>query len=631
MPQHRHRDAKPPHRRIEDYAAIGDGQTLALVGQDGSIDWLCWPRFDSGACFAALLGDENHGRWRLAPLVESRITRRYRPDTLILETTFETDEGAVVVTDFMPPRDRVPNLVRVVRCTRGRVDMCMRLTVRFDYGSIVPWVTQRRARSRHEVNELSAIAGPDRITLRTCVPMHGENHRTVSEFTLTEGESHSFVMTYTPSHLEPPAQIEIEDALEGTESYWQEWTRRCAFRGPWRDAVIRSLITLKSLIYHPTGGIVAAATTSLPEYPGGARNWDYRYCWLRDATFTLLALSNAGYVEEAGRWRDWLERALAGSPEQAQIMYGVAGERRLTEWEVDWLPGFESSRPVRVGNAAALQTQIDVYGEVADALHQARLGGLKLTANAWAVQQTLTEHVEKIWQQEDEGIWEVRGPKRHFTHSKVMAWVALDRAIASAEKFSLDAPLDRWREVRQRIHDDVCARGFNRKLNSFTQAYDSKDLDANLLLIPLVGFLPASDPRVRGTVESVGQQLSVEGLIRRYDADAVDDGLPGAQGTFLACSFWYVDNLVLLGRREEAVEMFERLLALRNDVGLLSEEYDPRSRRQLGNFPQAFSHVALVSSAYNLERTETAKPAKQRATRTPESRESANDARTESA
>jgi GH15 family glucan-1,4-alpha-glucosidase len=631
MPRHRHRDAKPPHRRIEDYAAIGDGQTLALVGQDGSIDWLCWPRFDSGACFAALLGDENHGRWRLAPRVESRITRRYRPDTLILETTFETDEGAVVVTDFMPPRDRVPNLVRVVRCTRGRVDMCMRLTVRFDYGSIVPWVTQRRARSRHEVNELSAIAGPDRITLRTCVPMHGENHRTVSEFTLTEGESHSFVMTYTPSHLEPPAQIEIEDALEGTESYWQEWTRRCAFRGPWRDAVIRSLITLKSLIYHPTGGIVAAATTSLPEYPGGARNWDYRYCWLRDATFTLLALSNAGYVEEAGRWRDWLERALAGSPEQAQIMYGVAGERRLTEWEVDWLPGFESSRPVRVGNAAALQTQIDVYGEVADALHQARLGGLKLTANAWAVQQTLTEHVEKIWQQEDEGIWEVRGPKRHFTHSKVMAWVALDRAIASAEKFSLDAPLDRWREVRQRIHDDVCARGFNRKLNSFTQAYDSKDLDANLLLIPLVGFLPASDPRVRGTVESVGQQLSVEGLIRRYDADAVDDGLPGAQGTFLACSFWYVDNLVLLGRREEAVEMFERLLALRNDVGLLSEEYDPRSRRQLGNFPQAFSHVALVSSAYNLERTETAKPAKQRATRTPESRESANDARTESA
>jgi len=404
------------------------------------------------------------------------------------------------------------------------------------------------------------------VTLHTCVPMHGENNRTVSEFTLAEGESHSFVMTYTPSHVELPSRIGIAEALEGTESYWHEWSRRCQFHGPWRDA-----------------------------------------------TFTLLALMDGGYVEEAGCWRDWLERALAGSPEQAQIMYGVAGERRLTEWEVAWLPGFEGSKPVRIGNAAALQTQIDIYGEVADALHQARLAGLELTANAWAVQRALTGHVEKTWQQEDEGIWEVRGPRRHFTHSKVMAWVALDRAIASAEEFSLDAPLDRWREVRQRIHDDVCTRGFDHALNSFTQSYGSKALDANLLLIPLVGFLPATDPRMRGTVEAIGNHLQVDGLIRRYDTADADDGLHGEEGAFLACSFWYVDNLALLGRREEAVEMFERLLALRNDVGLLAEEYDPRTRRQLGNVPQAFSHVALVSSAYNLEHAETAKPARQRA------------------
>jgi GH15 family glucan-1,4-alpha-glucosidase len=620
MPIQRQHRATPPGRRIEDYAVIGDGHSLALIGRDGSIDWLCLPRFDSGACFAALLGDESHGRWQLVPRDQSRVRRRYRPDTLILETTFETAGGEVVLTDFMPPRDRAPDVVRIVRCTRGRVDMRMHLTVRFDYGSIIPWVTQRRARSRHQLNELSAVAGPDRVTLRTCVPMRGENHSTLSEFTLTEGESHSFVLTYTPSHVGPPANMDLEEALEGTERFWREWSSRCRFSGPWREAVIRSLITLKSLIYHPTGGIVAAATTSLPESPGGSRNWDYRYCWLRDATFTLLALMDAGYVEEAGRWRDWLERALAGSPEQAQIMYGVAGERRLTEWEVEWLPGFEGSRPVRVGNAAALQTQIDVYGEVADALHQARLGGLKLTADAWAVQRTLTEHVEKIWRQDDEGIWEVRGPRRQFTHSKVMAWVAIDRAIASAEEFALEAPLDRWREVRRRIHEDVCTNGFNRKLNSFTQSYESKDLDANLLLIPLVGFLPATDPRVRGTVEAIGEQLQVEGLIRRYRGELVDDGLRGEEGAFLACSFWYVDNLALLGRREEAVEMFERLLGLRNDVGLLAEEYDPRMQRQLGNFPQAFSHVALVSSAYNLEHTETTKPARQRAARTQRSR-----------
>jgi GH15 family glucan-1,4-alpha-glucosidase len=601
-------------RRIEDYAAIGDGETMALVARDGSIDWLCWPRFDSAACFAALLGTEEHGRWLIAPRQAARVTRRYRQDTLILETTFENDAGAVMITDFMPPRGAHSDLVRIVRGVRGRVDLRMDLTVRFDYGSNMPWVTQKRSTRAGGSNVLTAIAGPDRVTLRTPVTMHGSDHHTVGEFTVAEGESIPFVLTYSQSHLEQPRPMDAAAALADSEKFWLEWSARCEYKGRWREAVHRSLITLKALIYRPTGGIVAAATTSLPELPGGERNWDYRFCWLRDATFTLLALMDAGYMDEAGRWRDWLARALAGSPSQAQILYGIAGERRVTEWEVDWLPGFENSRPVRIGNAAALQKQLDIYGELADAMQHARLGGLAPGEASWAVQRELTEHVCKIWHDEDEGIWEVRGPSRHFTHSKVMAWVALDRAIEAAEKFRLEAPLDRWREVRTRIHADVCQNGFNAKRGAFTQAYGSTALDASLLMIALVGFLPPSDPRVRGTVEAIGRELMADGFIRRYIPEQADDGVAGSEGAFLACSFWYVDNLALLGRRDEAIEMFERLLTCRNDVGLLAEEWDPRAKRQLGNFPQAFSHVALVSSALNLDRGEPAKPAEQRAT-----------------
>ncbi len=600
-------------RRIEDYALIGDGETAALVSREGSLDWLCWPRFDSPACFAALLGTPEHGRWLLAPAGAATITRRYRPDTLILETTFSTESGEVLLTDFMPPRGTASDVIRVVRGIRGSVDMRMELLIRFDYGSMLPWVTQRRATTAGEMNELTAIAGPDRVTLHTRAVMRGENNRTVSEFTMNAGEAMVFSLTYTSSHLDVPAPIDPDVALSKTETFWREWAGRCNFQGPWRDCVLRSLITLKALIYDPTGGIVAAPTTSLPELIGGERNWDYRYCWLRDATFTLLALMDAGYIEEAGRWRDWLVRALAGSPAQAQIMYGLAGERRLSEWEIDWLPGFEGSRPVRIGNQAYLQTQIDIYGEVADALHHARLGGLATADAAWAVQRALTQQVEMIWDSKDEGLWEVRGPRRHFTHSKVMAWVAVDRAIKCVDRYGLEGPIDGWRKLRARIHDDVCARGFSRKLGSFTQSYGSKALDASLLMMPLVGFLPAQDPRVRGTVDAIGRELMEDGFILRYRTSETDDGLRGREGAFLACSFWYADNLALLGRRDEAVEMFERLLACRNDVGLLAEEFDPRTRRQLGNFPQAFSHVALVSSAYNLEHAQDAKPAEQRA------------------
>jgi GH15 family glucan-1,4-alpha-glucosidase len=605
-------------RRIEDYAVIGDGETMALVSREGSIDWLCWPRFDSGACFAALLGTEAHGRWSIAPREPARISRGYRGDTLILDTTFETDSGTVIITDFMPPRGKASDVVRIVRGVRGKVDLHSELTVRFDYGSILPWVTQHRARESGGVNLLTAIAGPDRVTLRTRAKLQGVDHCTVTDFTVAEGESMTFVLTYSESHLDLPPHIDADAALEDTEKFWHEWSTHCTYRGRWREAVQRSLVTLKALIYRPTGGIVAAATTSLPEQPGGPRNWDYRFCWLRDATFTLLALMDAGYQEEAKRWRDWLVRALAGAPSQAQILYGLAGERRVTELELDWLPGFEDSRPVRIGNAAALQTQLDIYGEVADAMQYARLGGLSPGDAAWAVQRELTAHVEKIWSQKDEGIWEVRGPRQHFTHSKVMAWVAVDRAIDAAEKFKLDAPLERWRDLRRRIHADVCRRGFNSRLGTFTQAYGSKQLDASLLMIPLVGFLPPEDPRVRGTAEAIGRELMVDGFVRRYIPEQVDDGLRGGEGAFLACSFWYVDNLAMLGRKDEAIEIFERLLACRNDVGLLAEEYDPRERRQLGNFPQAFSHVALVSSALNLTRAEPRKPAEQRASDTPD-------------
>jgi GH15 family glucan-1,4-alpha-glucosidase len=595
--------------RIEDYALIGDGETAALVSRTGSIDWLCWPRFDSAACFAALLGDARNGRWIIAPDVPpERITRRYLDDTLVLETTFETATGKAIVLDFMPLRGSASDIVRIVRGVEGHVRLRSELVIRFEYGSIIPWVTQ----SHEGETELRAVAGPDSLTLRTPVTFKGVDERSIADFEISAGECVPFVLTYSPSHLPAPARIDAKRALRDTMDFWRAWASRCNDDLPWRGAVVRSLVTLKALIYAPTGGIVAAPTTSLPERLGGARNWDYRYCWLRDATFTLLSLMDAGYFDEAESWRDWLVRALAGDPAQAQIMYGLGGERRLTEWEVPWLCGYRDSRPVRIGNAAAGQLQLDVYGEVADALHHARLGGLTPNSPAWAVQRALTTHVEKIWRQPDEGIWEVRGGRQQFTHSKVMAWVALDRAIKAIERFGLDGPLDRWREVRARIHADVCANGYDSARGSFVQAYGSRELDASLLLIPLVGFLPAADPRVAGTVRAIEDELMVDGLVHRYHTARTDDGLPSGEGAFLACSFWYVDNLCLSGRYEEAREMFERLLDLRNGVGLLSEEYDVRECRQLGNFPQAFSHVALVDSAFNLSAYPHDRPAEQR-------------------
>lgn len=596
---------------IADYAMIGDLQTAALVSRSGSIDWLCWPRFDSAACFASLLGGPQHGRWLVAPQGDViRTTRRYRPGTLILETDFETAEGAVTLIDFMPHRDAEPDLIRIVVGRTGRVSMHTQLILRFDFGAIVPWVTQTHGTP----SELHAIAGPDRVTLRTPVTLRGEDSTTVGEFKVAVGERVPFVMAYRASHLPPPAPVDATVALAKTEAFWSEWSGRCVYKGDWPEAVMRSLITLKGLIYEPTGAIVAAPTTSLPERLGGERNWDYRYCWLRDATFTILALMNAGYREEASAWREWLLRALAGNPAEAQIMYGIAGERRLPEWEVSWLPGYAASRPVRVGNAASTQRQLDVFGEVADALHHARLGGIAPSAAGWEVQRELTAHLETIIDEPDEGIWEVRGPRQHFTHSKVMAWVALDRAIKAVEHHRLEGPIERWRTLRRRIHTAVCAEGFDSQRGSFVQAYGSRHLDASLLLIPLVGFLPASDPRVRGTLDAIGRELMVDGLVLRYHTADTDDGLPPGEGAFLACSFWYVDNLALANRHDEARDMFEHLLTLRNDVGLLAEEYDPRARRQLGNFPQAFSHLALIDSAYNLSRRKNARPAEQRAT-----------------
>jgi GH15 family glucan-1,4-alpha-glucosidase len=581
--------------RIEDYAIIGDCETAALVSRDGSIDWLCWPRFDSPACFAALLGAPEHGRWRLAPVdAAARVTRRYRGDTLILETEFETVEGSVLVIDFMPLRDSKSNIVRTVVGKRGRVAMQTQIILRFDYGAIVPWV------SRLDDGVLRAIAGPDMIVIRADVELHGEGFTTVGDFTIGEGERVSFVMTWGPSHLEPPKSVDPMKTLEVTERFWTDWAAQCTYRGTWREPVIRSLLTLKALTFQPTGGIVAAPTTSLPEQVGGVRNWDYRYCWLRDATLTLLALMDGGYFREAAAWRDWLLRAAAGSPDQVQIMYGLGGERLLREWEISWLPGYENSKPVRIGNAAHEQLQLDVYGEVMDALHQARLGKIPESADAWALERALVKQLEQIWQQPDQGIWETRGAPQHFTHSKVMAWVAIDRAVKSAEQFHLDGPIDQWRALRDRIHADVCEKAFNADLNSFVQAYGSTLVDASTLIIPLVGFLPASDPRVRGTVEAIEKRLVVDGFVLRYDSAATDDGLPEGEGAFLACSFWLADNYLLLGRQDDALGVFERLLAFRNDVGLLSEEYDPALRRQVGNFPQAFSHIALLSTAFNL-------------------------------
>jgi GH15 family glucan-1,4-alpha-glucosidase len=581
--------------RIEDYAIIGDCETAALVSRAGSIDWLCWPRFDSPACFAALLGGPEHGRWSLAPAdADARATRRYRGDTLILETEFETAEGSVVVVDFMPLRDGKSNIVRTVIGKRGRVAMQTQIILRFDYGAIIPWV------SRLDDGSLRAIAGPDMIVIRADVQLRGEGFTTVADFTIGEGERASFVMTWGPSHLEPPTSVDPMKTLEVTEQFWTDWAGQCTYRGTWREPVIRSLLTLKALTFQPTGGIVAAPTTSLPEQVGGVRNWDYRFCWLRDATLTLLALMDGGYFREAAAWRDWLLRAAAGSPDQVQIMYGLSGERLLREWEIPWLPGYENSKPVRVGNAAHEQLQLDVYGEVMDALHQARLGNIPESADAWALERALVKQLEQIWQQPDQGIWETRGAPQHFTHSKVMAWVAIDRAVKSAEQFNLDGPIEQWRALRERIHADVCEKAYNADLNSFVQAYGSKLVDASVLLMPLVGFLPPDDPRIRGTVEAIEQRLVVDGFVLRYDSAATDDGLPEGEGAFLACSFWLADNYLLLGRQDDAVRVFERLLALRNDVGLLSEEYDPALQRQVGNFPQAFSHIALLSTAFNL-------------------------------
>ena len=575
---------------IEDYGLIGDCHTAALVGRDGSIDWLCFPRFDSGACFAALLGSPEHGRWLLAPAGEVlEVQRRYRDGTLILETLFTTREGTVRIIDCMPLSDERWDVVRIVEGVSGRVPMLMELIIRFDYGSIVPWV-------RKPDHTLLATAGPDTLELHIAVATHGEDLKTVAEFDVGPGERIPFVLNYRPSHLPVHEPIDAGQALAATEKEWREWSGRCCYEGRWSAAVVRSLITLKALTYAPTGGIVAAPTTSLPEQQGGERNWDYRYCWLRDSTFTLNALLLAGYQEEAIAWREWLLRAVAGSPQDLQILYSVTGERRLDEYELDWLPGYGNAKPVRVGNAAARQFQLDVYGEVMDTLHLARAAGLEPEAAAWDVQLAVLKFLETSWQQPDEGIWEVRGPRRHFTHSKVMAWVAFDRAVKDVELHGVEGPVARWRQIRDEIHAQVCALGFDALRNAFVQSYGSAHLDASLLIIPQVGFLPPDDARVRGTIEAIERNLIVDGLVLRYSTETNVDELPPGEGTFLPCSFWLADALILSGRRDDGLALFERLLALANDLGLLSEEYDPRSRRMLGNFPQALTHMALINT-----------------------------------
>jgi GH15 family glucan-1,4-alpha-glucosidase len=582
--------------KIEDYALIGDLQTCALVGRDGSIDWMCVPRFDSPACFAALLGTPEHGRWRIAPAEETlRVQRRYRDDTLILETTIETVSGSVRIVDFMPIRTQAIDVVRIVEGLEGRVAMRSDLSIRFDYGSIVPWV-------RAIEGGIRAVAGPDTVYLRADVPMHGEGFTTVSEFHLAAGERVTFDLTWTESHDPHPEREEPHARLVELEQFWREWSSRCTYEGPWRDAVMRSLITLKALTYAPTGGIVAAPTTSLPELIGGVRNWDYRLCWLRDATFAIYALLGGGYTEEAIEWREWLVRAAAGLPEELQIMYSIRGERRLIEHELEQLPGYENSRPVRVGNAAYKQYQLDVYGEVMDVLHLTRRLGLPPSEDAWRVQRALMRFLEDGWKEPDEGIWEVRGPRRHFTHSKVMAWVAFDRSVADVEKFGLEGPVERWRAIREEIRAEVLEKGFHPELNSFVQFYGSADTDASLLMLPALGFIAADDPRMLGTIDRIRRQLEAGGLLRRYPSAPHVDGLPPGEGAFLLCTFWLADTLTLAGKYDEAGAIFERLLALRNDVGLLSEEYDPVARRQLGNFPQAFSHVGLINTAQNLRR-----------------------------
>jgi len=591
--------------RIEDYALIGDTITAALVGRDGSIDWLCVPRFDSGACFAALLGTPEHGRWLIGPADPAvRTTRRYREGTLVLETDHETADGEVTVIDCMPLHAERADIARVVVGRRGRVAMQMQLVIRFDYGSVVPWV-------RRLDGTLGAVAGPDALELRPGAPVRGEGLTTVADFTVAAGERVPFTLTWHASHLPVPEPFDADKAIQETETRWREWAARCTYEGEWRDLVLRSLIALKALTFAPTGGVVAAPTTSLPEGIGGVRNWDYRYCWLRDATFTFYALRMSGFVEEAVAWRQWLLRALAGSPSDLQIMYGLSGERRLPEMELPWLPGYENSRPVRIGNAACSQFQLDVYGEVMDALHAARRIGDDVDGAAWAMQRAMMQSLERLWQQPDEGIWEVRGPRRHFTHSKVMAWVAMDRAVKAVEQFGLEGPVDRWRALRAQIHEEVCRRGFHPGRGAFVQYYDGTELDASLLMIPAVGFLPPTDPRVVSTVEAIQRELCTRGgFVRRYVPAGHVDGLPGGEGVFLPCTFWLVDALLMLGRRDEARALFERLLAVCNDVGLLSEEYEPGTRRMLGNFPQAFSHVSLVNTARNF--ADHAGPAAQR-------------------
>jgi GH15 family glucan-1,4-alpha-glucosidase len=583
---------------IEDYAMIGDCHTAALVSKQGSIDWLCFPNFDSPACFAALLGTPENGHWSISPAEPVlAVRRRYRDGTLVLETEFETETGSVTIVDCMVPRDGMPEVVRVVAGTKGQVRMNFELVIRFDYGSVLPWMLQKGTCTY-------AIAGPDMIRLRSDVPLHDDGTKMIGEFTVAAGQMVPFGLTWYPSHRREPEPLDVLAAIENTEKWWREWSNRCAYQGPWRDAVVRSLITLKALTFLPTGGIIAAPTTSLPELIGGVRNWDYRYCWSRDATLTLQSLLNAGYLEEAREWREWLLRAVAGSPAELNIVYGIHGERRLTELELPWLQGYENSAPVRTGNAAYKQYQLDIFGELANTLFQARQAGLGAPEHRGGeIALAMMDFLETGWQQPDEGIWEMRGPRRHFVHSKMMAWVAVDRVIKSADLGRLEGDVARWKRLRDAIHQQVCERGFDTGINSFVQYYGGKHLDASILMMPLVGFLPSYDPRVLGTVKAIETHLMQDGFVGRYTQDPAVDGMPHGEGTFLACSFWLADNYQLQGRHQEARQLFERLLTIRNDVGLLAEQYDPVAKRQLGNFPQAFSHVGLVNTAFNLQRS----------------------------
>ena len=586
--------------RIEDYALIGDCESAALVARDGSIDWWCAPSFDSPACFAALLGEEEHGRWQLRPAgdpAQVKVGRRYRGNSLVLETEVQTPEGCAAIIDFLPSREEGTSLVRIVEGRRGRVAMEMDLRIRFDYGGIIPWV-------RREAEGLMAIGGPDCLCLRTPVKTEGKGFSTVAAFNVAEGQRVPFELTWFPSHHQPPAPLDSERTLAGTEQWWAAWAARSTYKGRWPEAVMRSLITLKGLTYAPTGGVVAAATTSLPEQIGGVRNWDYRFCWLRDATFTLYALMDAGYLDEARAFREWLLRAAAGTPAQLGLMYSINGERRLPELTLDWLPGYEGSRPVRIGNAASGQRQLDVFGELMDVMYKCWRAGPEMgpAPHAWPLERAVVEYLETIWHEPDDGIWEVRGGSRHFTHSKMMAWVALDRAVKTVETCRFEGPLDRWRALRAQIHKDVCDRGYRPGRGAFVQSYDSDALDASLLMMPLVGFLPASDPRVQGTIAAIERELLVDGFVHRYSTLTAVDGLPPGEGSFLLCSFWLADNLCLLGRQADAEALFERVLAVRNDVGLLAEAYDVSHKRLVGNFPQAFSHVGLINTARNLSR-----------------------------